>query len=821
MAKQYKYHQSSTSLSANLKFAADMFNRCDLPLKLIDCYNAIKQKDIKKLKDIPQRIVDLLEPIPPNRFIQEIDALQYPRNDTGIENSLVYKEFWSSISINDQILLINPHITFLKGCKYNLHRLTVTYTDKEKVTLLSLIRGYDKYHPTPLPRLNKSQKFTRVLYFVRDSDPNEVITTLEHIRPYLAANDVSIHILLPNVYLDRNNSQNELRQYIFCKNSVEKIVLFDENTANIAPKKKCYITLTPEACSKPDKILIEYAEYQSKNHQKFLLVNQRIEIDYGFLQNTSVTLQNAFRASISPPGSEKRKEPQKYIFSKEIEIFCTTFNSDGAWRGKYSIHQPPTQKQLARNPYSTGKIVGKQVTSKCLPTEAEALYYSEEIAFQKEAFSEIIRNRISKIAADQSISLKSLWYLYLEALKEQSEYNHDFCRSVFKRPDSANSALCSLMVGEAGIDEIAAAVSDYVQREAIPDANEAKLWCQLELIFDIAVKMKHAKVNPIRQRNIDADEETHKYNKMRSNLVLGSYDQTSASRLATKVLAFGGSLSLLIGFLLQFFEGMLAGEICALTWGDYQKVTNMNLYQLRVNKSFDQTGFTAKTLRTKWQYRVIPLIGLIHNLLKKHKADCLRMLESLGDNSLTIDDCPILHSPEDPRKPISTRALNRFCAEIMEQEEIAQHFITANKRGKEKTTDINHKQANMLQSNFEYHAAHSAMLTPDEIAYMRGKKPITTAGQHYCGYTSSRGQLALAVKLEDWAAQIMNEDLSGVLCYNNGNLSSKQIHIKPKNTLTEITIDVVAAVETEQWAEFQIKTKYGADVFIDQIKEVH
>jgi hypothetical protein len=113
------------------------------------------------------------------------------------------------------------------------------------------------------------------------------------------------------------------------------------------------------------------------------------------------------------------------------------------------------------------------------------------------------------------------------------------------------------------------------------------------------------------------------------------------------------------------------------------------------------------------------------------------------------------------------------------------------------------------------------MLTPDEIVYMRGKKPITTAGQHYCGYTSSRGQLVLAVKLEDWAAQIMNEDLSGVLCYNNGNLSSKQIHMKPKNTLTEITIDVVAAVETEQWAEFQIKTKYGADVFIDQIKEVH
>lgn len=359
MRKEYEFHQSSTSVSSNLKYAAEMFKQSELPSKLIQTYIAVKRKDFKKLKEVPQKIVDLLEPIQPNRFVQEIDALQYPGNDTGIENSLVYKQFWGSTVPDDTVLLIDPHITFLRKCANKQKSLIVTYTDDTMVDLLTIIRGYDKFHPTRLSKLNKNQKITRVLYFVRDGEPAEVASTLQQLQPYLDCNNISINILIPNAYLDRNNNQNEFRQYIFNQYIVEKIVLFDENTANIAPKKKCYLTLKLTGPEYPQKIHVEYAKYQCQNRRKSLIINEYHEMDHQFLRNTTVTLHAAFRASVDPPGNQTRKVPQRYSFTKEIDIFVTSFQAHDGWRGKYSIHQPPTQEMLARNPLSNGKIIGK------------------------------------------------------------------------------------------------------------------------------------------------------------------------------------------------------------------------------------------------------------------------------------------------------------------------------------------------------------------------------------------------------------------------------------------------------------------------------
>ena len=185
--------------------------------------------------------------------------------------------------------------------------------------------------------------------------------------------------------------------------------------------------------------------------------------------------------------------------------------------------------------------------------------------------------------------------------------------------------------------------------------------------------------------------------------------------------------------------------------------------------------------------------------------------------SYDIDQCPILHSDDDPGKPLSVRQLNHFCRTILSGVNLPEHNATVDSGREETTVDIHRKMANMLQSNFDFCAKLFAKMNLDEIAYVKGNKPCTTYSKHYCDYQSPRGQLVLATKLENWAATYFSKKFVGVQQNNVAVESGKSFTTQKSSVLTEICINVETSLIDGDYLSLMVDSNFGSDIYIDQV----
>ena len=72
-----------------------------------------------------------------------------------------------------------------------------------------------------------------------------------------------------------------------------------------------------------------------------------------------------------------------------------------------------------------------------------------------------------------------------------------------------------------------------------------------------------------------------------------------------------------------------------------------------------------------------------------------------------------------------------------------------------KRDDIDDYHGDILLRNFEYHARYTALMEPEAVDYLAGRKPRTTEAQYYCDYNNVYIQLKMRVQLDRWAAKLM------------------------------------------------------------------
>ena len=153
----------------------------------------------------------------------------------------------------------------------------------------------------------------------------------------------------------------------------------------------------------------------------------------------------------------------------------------------------------------------------------------------------------------------------------------------------------------------------------------------------------------------------------------------------------------------MFLLAVLAGEVCALKWRDFRKVDSQDFYQLIINKKFGPTGTTSLPLVGRWLARDLPVIRFLETILMNHKRSARKLLLSQGIGDISIEDCPVIHAPGDPTKPVPTRTLNEYVKKMLSSHNISSHFLAVPKLdGTSRSTDITQKQRNFLRSNFEH-----------------------------------------------------------------------------------------------------------------------
>ena len=135
-------------------------------------------------------------------------------------------------------------------------------------------------------------------------------------------------------------------------------------------------------------------------------------------------------------------------------------------------------------------------------------------------------------------------------------------------------------------------------------------------------------------------------------------------------------------------------------------------------------------------------------------------------------------------------------------------------------SDINDYFGDILRSNYKYHAYYTALLAPEEIDFLLGKKPRTTESQYYCDYNNIYLQQQMRVKLDRWAGNPMIEDAKRMIhtmTLEEG--SQNTINSAPGNQPTELCIELDLDNDEEAEIDLQVYARFGGKLHIEYYEE--
>lgn len=738
------------------------------PMRFIEARESdAKFSDIRfrQLERAYNDVVRSWSKLKPLSFIQQYEAYVAKRpNNTGIENGIAREIFFRFTSKQNKTLIIDPTLSFIKQQEQYGNKLTYTYSDDRYSEMFQY--SENKETTKQICCLDK-RSLDRVLYFARDSTPEQIQEVLEKIRPALVEqSSTNIYILMPTGYLEKRHSKGELWQYLTKNYTVYKIVLMPQDAVNEKNKKQCLLILQNKPTTNCKEIFVQKTKLTDRNEIEALEFRRILYASFADRDRTLSEMYNTDYTDYSEPN--RRKKPVEYQFTKEITIWVSITQKDGKYRPYYSLYDYPNSDQMRKNTLLRGKPIKTHIPGKWYDSKEEA-FASAEYVLQDEGLAKKVRETVIKQYMDQGkpVSLKTLLFIHFPQFSNTKGFNAELCNSIFFCPNSAADSICKFTPSIDDIGGIMTVLSNYIKDNHLSETKTDLFMKQIVMLFDYAVIEQHYGFNPVRKM-LNGQGNTRKQTaKLRKEMVDRSFDAEEEAEFLAPLLNDRQNQEKALATLVRYYTGLPLNQLCALTCGDCIVDPELNLVMIAVTKEFRYRTLNAVSL-PKEKQRLIPMVRPIAEMIKEK-------LQSQGARSKSA---PLFAKPGKEKEPLTPRQLRDYYNSIADQLGIPEIKLSVDvENSSQATTDISDYKGDFLRCNFDFHARYDTNLESESINYLMGRKLETTEGQYYCDYFVKLMQLLMRAQLDQWAAR-----------YFAPNPVSSMTHIRPQNNMISYTV---------------------------------
>ena len=787
------------------------------PMKYVTAciQDSVNQRVVRfrNLEAVYNQVVMQWAEIPPDVFLAQYSVfINNEMNESGWENGFLFERFFSWSYQDESILVVDPSPTFLSRCKKFKKDITYAFTDfryfeaySSDEAICKVVKRYDCIAP---------EKHQRAIVFANYDSQFDIEHMLHHISKGLKKErQTNIYLVLQTKFLEKRKTEPELWNYLNEHYTIQRIILLDSKVLMNEPKKRAIVVLQNEPSSKNMDILIQKTRLLEDN--RFATLEFR-HIPFDRFLNRDRTLSAMYDTDyIDYSVSERRKKPEEYKFTEEISIWVSfARDKNGKMRPSYSVYDYPTVEQRRKNTILRGKPIQTRMPGKWYRSQAEALRSAEEIPLlDKYDLSNKMQNAVRKEYEGRPVTLKTQMFMHLKDLRKEQNYDEALCREVFLRPESASDEICALMVGiTVDEEEIKRTVENYVTAKMYSETKIDKLWKLLELIYDFSVLDKRNGMNPVRKLIRARGNQGKTKKEMRAALTKNSFSKENEAKLISFLLSDKDNPELALMLLVRYYTGLSINTLRALTRDDFIYNNRLNLGQLAVTKTMGYRSNEVQMIMPEDRRRFIPLPSLLTHLLLER----LRK-EKIGKTA------PLFSSRKRTNRTVFTaKQIYTYLNHILEHVlELPEYVIAVfDDENTIRESDINDYFGDILRSNYKYHAYYTALLAPEEMDFLLGKKPRTTESQYYCDYNNIYLQQKMRVKLDRWAGDPMQKE-AGRMIHSTTVEGGGQISIEstPGNCRTELCIELDIENTEEAEIVLQVFARFGGKLDIEYYEE--
>lgn len=536
--------------------------------------------------------------------------------------------------------------------------------------------------------------------------------------------------------------------------SIQSIISIDTNLVELQPKKNILITLVKAEGKQSD--LISIGSLSSIDTDTIAINDNDYRVSVDNIRQTK-TIQQAIRKHLdflagNVPVSHYNSGLQ-YQFSKEIIVQYRFVTRSKYKTAVFSYKSHPNngkQRKLIKN---TEKGLNIKENGEIFPLLDKTVLSEENRGKIAKDIRKAYKDKLSEI------SLKTFWFLEHEELMTAKKYDQTIMDQFFSFD---RKVISDMPIADPDIHALVSEIEHMTS--GFTSEVRSRYMNQLYILFRTAFRMKYIKTNPLAGMERELSNRiSEEQQEVRDALVKKSFTIDEQMRMLKTTegswTKSENSQTLIIAF--RLFTGISSQEMAVLTWGDFEKITDYDAYQIKIKYKENKDNKKATYgVNGDWRrFRCVPIVKPLETLLKRKKS---RLFHDLGlekDQSKEVAEFPIFMKSFNKRtkKPIgySSSQINAVCRDAVKSLNLDQLVITLPGE-KEYVTDLNQYRADSFVTNFKYHANHTCKLTMGEINYVLGIEPPDTFSKHYCDYTNDAIQYIIAGKLYRWAVLLID-----------------------------------------------------------------
>lgn len=525
--------------------------------------------------------------------------------------------------------------------------------------------------------------------------------------------------------------------------TISNILLMDTAIFPANPKKRMVLFFR---CDIPKHKIP--ARILSLQGVEMVLEDEVYHVSDDYLQTGMMTIRDVIRMNTPAVEVQKRKRPEEYWFSREIRIRCKYTARDGKKVAIVSYNSIPDAAGRSRK-ISRNIEKGLRFTD-----ENDLKNRLDQVVFLDE-LSEIIARDVRKSYADrfETLSMKTLWYLYRDRIYNNEFYDDALCMSIFvdSEQELQKMSYSDFLTGRCPdvLEEV------LVGRDT---AEQRRILLQLDILFDALLREGIFRYNPFRDMLGDlSNRMSEEQYEVRNALVKKNLSISQQKALLAGTCQTGEWLgsedfrTLVVSF--RLLSGIPVREMLALKWSDLVHVEDYDFYQIQVTMRIDREGKSViYGTQDDWKrFRLIPLVPELTRQLFIRKQRWMAKYKLTEEKMLNL---PIFCENYDRRRKqqqiMRYEVVNRICRDTIAALKIPK-FEVRLPGEKELITNLNRYYSDLFLSNFRYHANHTCRMTRGEINYLLGLEQEDTYAKHYFDYTNDALQYQMLRKLIRWS----------------------------------------------------------------------
>ena len=345
----------------------------------------------------------------------------------------------------------------------------------------------------------------------------------------------------------------------------------------------------------------------------------------------------------------------------------------------------------------------------------------------------------------KNIAIKTFWYLFPSLEDNLSEDDYQVLRN-----------LMNTDLGQIRVWDLDADTCEEKLIELYPELSAQQLQRRFRIlatVMDCACENGFCTQNPLQTVLADIRKSDRLFAQVRTALTKKHLTESEYNLVYDTALdqLKRGELEYL-GVLIRLISGLSANIICALQWKDVVSIPVYGIQKLMISKQVTNDGTTVRGFDSADSYICFPCSDQMSLLLQ----DAVNTIKSqLPSDSLEdLPGLPIVTTKEKIRKKrdrkhwLAPKKLDQICRIMIAEIGIDEHVIEVPDRDSgTKESNLSKYGGDFLRENFRFRASTIAKLSPDEVAYLLGNKPVSTVGRHYIDFLNDTSQLIMHEKL--------------------------------------------------------------------------